>query len=177
MQTVGYHVAVSVDGFIAGPGGSLEGFLMTGDHVKDYLRVLHEVGTVIMGRRTYQLALDAGVADPYPHLETVVFSRSLREQPHAHVTVVGSDLCAYVARLRAREGKGICLVGGGQVAAQLLAAGLVDEVVLKVNPLVLGGGVPVFEGDLSRTRLDHRSTKVFANGVVVSSYGVLAADR
>jgi dihydrofolate reductase len=172
MQRVGYHVAVSVDGFIAEPNGGFGAFSMTGDHVKDYLATLREVGTVIMGRRTYQVALDVGVRDPYPHVDTLVFSKSLAESPHPHVQVVTGDIGARVASLREQDGKGVCLVGGGQVAAQLLAAQLIDELVVKVNPFVMGAGIRLFEGEFLLARLGHQSTKVFANGVVVSSYRV-----
>jgi dihydrofolate reductase len=172
MQRVGYHVAVSVDGFIAAPDGGFGAFAMTGEHVEDYLATLQGVGTVIMGRRTYQVALDLRVFDPYPFVDTVVFSKSLRESPHPHVQLETSDMLARVASLRAQEGKGVCLVGGGVIAAQLLSAGLLDEIVVKVNPFVMGAGIRLFEGELALTRLEHRSTKVFGSGVVVSSYRV-----
>lgn len=170
MQQVSYHVAVSVDGFIAAPDGGFGAFSMTGDHVKDYLATLRGVGTVIMGRRTYQVALDMGVPDPYPHVDTWVFTKSLRQSPHPHVQVETEDLCGRVASLRAREGTGVCLVGGGRIAAQLLAARLLDELVVKVNPFVMGNGIRLFESELAITRLHHQASKVFANGVVVSSY-------
>lgn len=172
MQRVSYHVAVSVDGFIAAPDGGFGAFAMTGDHVQDYMATLREVSTVIMGRLTYQVALDVGVLDPYPHVETVVFSRQPRESPHPHVQWEANDLLAHVARLRGSEGGGVCLVGGGRVAAQLLAARLLDDIVVKVNPFVMGAGIRLFEGEFALTRLEHRSTKVFSNGVVVSSYRV-----
>lgn len=172
MQQVSYHVAVSVDGFIAAPDGGFGAFAMTGDHVRDYLAMLRDVSTVIMGRRTYQVALDMGVLDPYPHVDTVVFSRSLRQSPHPHVQLETCDLLACVARLRAQEGNGVCLVGGGRIAAQLLAARLLDEMVVKVNPFVMGAGIRLFDGEFALTRLEHQASKVFANGVVVSSYRV-----
>lgn len=177
MQRIGYHVAISVDGFIAGPNGGFAAFLMTGEHVEDYLSTLRAVGTVIMGRRTYQKALDVGVTDPYPHVDTVVFSRTLATSPHPHVQVVSTDMCAYTASLRGREGNGVCLVGGGQVASQLLRAGLIDELVVKVNPFVLGVGIPLFEGELASVRLHHVASKVFCSGVVVSSYRVHDTTR
>lgn len=172
MQQLSYHVATSVDGFIADPSGGVGAFAMTGDHVRDYLTALRDVGTVIMGRRTYQLALDAGVVDPYPQVDTVVFSRAMRESPHPHVKLVTSEITRAVASLREQEGKGVCLVGGGQIAAQLLAARLIDEVVVKVNPFVLGEGIRLFDGEVRLTRLVHEATKVFANGVVTCVYRV-----
>lgn len=170
MQTVSYHVATSVDGFIAEGDGSFGRFLLTGEHVTDYLAALQEFGSVIMGRRTYQVALDMGVLDPYPHLDTYVFSRSMGESPHPHVRLVTGELGEFVATLRRQDGKGIYLSGGGQLAAQLLREQLIDELVVKINPIVLGAGIRLFEGQAAFARLAHVATKVFANGVVVCTY-------
>lgn len=172
MQKVSYHVAVSLDGFIAASDGGYGAFSMEGDHVADYLATLRSIGTLIMGRRTYQVALDVGVTDPYPWVDTVVFSRSLATSPDPHVKVVTSDMREYIAKLRQAEGTGVCLVGGGQIAAQLLAAQLLDEIVVKVNPFVMGEGIRLFDGPIALTRLEHRASKVFSNGVVVSNYRV-----
>lgn len=172
MQQVSYHVAVSVDGFIAASDGGFGAFAMVGDHVEDYLKTLRSVGTVIMGRRTYQVALDVGVTDPYPWVDTVVFSKSMSHSPDPHVQLVTAEMRAHVEHLRGHDGAGVCLVGGGQIAAQLLAARLIDEIVIKVNPFLMGAGIRLFEGELALTRLEHRSSKVFGNGVVVSSYRV-----
>ncbi len=170
MQTVSYHVATSVDGFIAEADGSFDRFLLAGEHVKDYLAALQEYGSVIMGRRTYQVALDMGVMDPYPHLDTYVFSRSMGESPHPHVRLVTGDLAQFVATLRSQDGKGIYLSGGGHVAAQLLREQLIDELVVKINPIVFGTGIRLFEGEAAFARLVHIATKVFVNGVVVCTY-------
>ncbi len=172
MQSIVYHVAVSVDGFIAGLGGALEHFPVTGDHVTEYLASLSTYSSVVMGRKTYQVGLDLGVFDPYPHLDTYVCSRSLRRSPHPHVTLVPDDPLRLLGELRARPGKGVYLAGGGELAAQALAAGLVDELILKVNPLVLGDGIPLFARGAGAAALSLVSTKVHASGVVVTRYRV-----
>lgn len=173
MQPVVYHVAVSIDGFIAGPGGAIDRFPMSGDHVTEYLAALAGYSVAVMGRRTYQLGLDLGVADPYPHLDTWVFSRTLGESPSPRVKVVSGDVAATVRRLREGEGRGVYLCGGGDLAAQVLAAELVDEIVLKVNPIVLGEGVPLFGPGAPPASLELLATKVHHNGVVVTRYRVV----
>jgi dihydrofolate reductase len=172
MQPIVYHVATSVDGFIAGPGGTVDRFSSAGDHVEDYLRDVASYSAAVMGRKTYQFGVDHGVTDPYPQLETYVFSRSLQRSPHPHVTLVSGEVTPVLERLRAGDGKGIYLVGGGILAKQALAAGLIDELVLKLNPLLLGDGVPLFEGGISSTGLVLRSTKVHHSGVTVLRYTV-----
>lgn len=170
MQAVSYHVATSIDGFIAEEDGSFDRFLLQGEHVKDYIAAISGAGSVLMGRRTYDVALKMGVLDPYPHLDTYVFSRSMAASPHPHVRVVQGEPGPLVANLRASDGKGILLCGGGHLAGQLLDAGMIDEVVVKVNPIVLGRGIGLFSEQVNAALLSHCATKVFGNGVVVTTY-------
>ena len=172
MQRITYHVATSVDGFIASSTGSVERFPVTGDHVDEYLAALATYSVVVMGRKTYQLGLDLGVADPYPHLETYVFSRTLTAAPSPRVRVVSGDVAAALRRLREQPGQGIYLAGGGEVAAQALRAGLIDELVLKVNPMAFGQGIPLFGQEAPPASLALRSAKVHDSGVVVARYRV-----
>lgn len=125
-----------------------------------------------MGRRTYQVGLDMGVTNPYPHLKTYVFSRSLTESPDPAVTLVSGDPVPVVRALKKEQGKPIYLCGGGDLAGQLFAAGLVDEVVVKLNPLVLGTGVPFAAALPEPLRLELRDTRVYESGVVFLWYDV-----
>ncbi|MGV3619313.1 MAG: dihydrofolate reductase family protein [Archangium sp.] len=171
MQPVVFHIATSVDGFIAGPGGAVDRFSYSGHHVTEYVAALANYSAVVMGRRTYQFGLDMGVSDPYPHLETFVFSRTL-SSPNPRVTVVSGDVAPTLRKLREKEGKGVYLAGGGELAGQALAAGLVDELIIKVNPIVLGEGVPLFGKGTPFTSLELRSTKTHSSGVAVLHYDV-----
>lgn len=172
MQPIVYCVAVSIDGFIAGPAGAIDRFSYEGDHVSDYLAELGRMSVAVMGRRTWQLGFDQGVINPYPQLETWVFSRSLAASPHPNVQLAAGDVGPVLTTLREQQGRGIMLIGGGVLAKQALAAGLVDEVVLKVNPFVMGDGLPLFERGAPATPLTLRSTKAHRTGVVVLRYGV-----
>lgn len=172
MRKLSYYVATSVDGFIAREDGSFDCFPSEGAHVQAYLDSLADFGAVVMGRRTYQVGLDMKVTNPYPHLTTYVFSRSLSESPDPAVTVVATDPAPFVLALKEEEGKPIYLCGGADLAAQLFAAGLVDEVVLKLNPLVLGKGIPFAATLPDPLRLELRDTRVFDSGVVFLWYDV-----
>lgn len=178
MRRVVYFVAASVDGFIAEPDGAFHRFPMEGDHVADYLDRLRSFGAAVMGRSTYEVGLRMGVRDPYPWMPTHVFSRTLpddRPSEAPNVTVHRGDPSAVVRALREEEGAPIYLCGGGRLAGALLADGLVDALWLKVSPLVLGRGRPLFDdaGVLPRV-LEHRTTRSYRSGVVLIEYDLVA---
>jgi dihydrofolate reductase len=158
-----YHVAMSLDGFIAREDGTTDCFPgdLQAEHVQDYLGSLAlAYDTVLMGRETYAVGLKAGVTDPYAPMDTYVFSRTLTESPHPRVHLVRDEAARFVRELKARPGKSwdlkgamqaldvqlgkdIYLCGGGALAASLFEEGLVDEVLVKINPVLLGSGKPL----------------------------------
>ncbi|MFH9663471.1 dihydrofolate reductase family protein, partial [Streptomyces sp. NPDC017248] len=90
------------------------------------------------------LGLDAGITDAYPHLRHYVFSRTLTKSPDAAVEVISTDPLEKVRELKTQDGKGIWLVGGAELAGALYPE--IDELVLKVNPVTIGAGIPLFAG-------------------------------
>lgn len=173
MRKLKYHVASTVDGFISREDGSYDFFPTEGDHIPDFVATLKtSYDTVIMGRRTYEPALKVGVTDPYAWLETYVFSRTMRESPNPRVKLVSEDALGVVKRLKEQEGRDIYLCGGGTFATQLLDAGLVDEVLIKLNPVLLGTGIGLTPRLRAVTNLELLSTKVYRGGVVLLQYAV-----
>ena len=172
MRELAYHVATSVDGYLAKPDHSFDCFAMEGDHVTDFIESLKGYDTVVMGRRTYEVGLKAGVDDPYPWMDTWVFGRSMKEAPSPRVQLVADDAAAAVRRLKERDGPPIYLCGGGAFAASLFEADLIDVVRVKVNPIVLGDGVPFAPGLRAVRGLALESTHRYESGVVLLSYRV-----
>jgi dihydrofolate reductase len=174
MRTVKYLVAASLDGRIAQVDGTFACFGSVGDaHVPDYLASLRRFDTVLMGRKTYQVGLDMGVTDPYPFLESYVFSSSIAGSPNPRVHLIAAEPAAFVRELKHREGGGIYLCGGAQLASALLDASLVDEIEVKLCPLVIGDGIPLFGSLINPVRLELLATKTYPNGVLLLSYRVL----
>ncbi|MCA9612907.1 MAG: dihydrofolate reductase [Sandaracinus sp.] len=170
MRPLHYLVAVTLDGFVADPDGGLDAFVMQGDHVDHYLASLRGYDTIVMGRKTYDVGRSHGVLDPYPWARTYVASRS-ETSPTPRVTFV-ADPIDTVRALRSEAGDApIYLAGGGELAATLQREGLIDEVHLKINPSLLGRGVPLFAPDV-RASLSLRATKTFESGVVLAEYVV-----
>lgn len=172
MQQLSYYVACSADGFIAHDDGTWQGFLETGAHVDDYLASLNHFDTVIMGRKTYEVGLQVGVTNPYPMLTSYVVSSTMTQSPDEHVQLVNDDPVAFTRTLKQQAGGPIYLCGGSTLASQLLQSGLVDKVILKVNPIVLGKGIPVFRDDTSTTHLNLIKTASYNNGCVWLHYEV-----
>lgn len=166
MRRLTYYVAATVDGFIAGPdGGDPSGqsfFPMTQDVIdfivthypetlpapaRDAMGIVDagEVfDTVLEGRASYQVGLEAGLDDAYPHLRHLVFSTTLSTVPGHHVELVTEDALNVVRKLKLEGGKDVWLLGGGRLAHSLLPE--IDRVIIKQNPAVIGSGVPMFAG-------------------------------
>ncbi|MDI1478717.1 dihydrofolate reductase family protein [Polyangium sp. y55x31] len=172
MRKLVYHVAITADGFIAREDHSFDCFLNEGPHVDDYLASWAGYGAVVMGRRTYDIGLKFGVTDPYPMMETYVFSRTLKESPNPRVKVIAEDAVGAIRKLKAEEGKPIYLAGGGDFAGMLIAEGVVDELLIKLNPLLLGAGIPLVSRLPAHVNLTLLSTKVYRNGVLLLQYAV-----
>ena len=167
MRDVTYFVACSLDGFIARLDESFD-WLFTDDDY-GYAEFYRSVDCVVMGRKTFDAALHF-VEYPYPGKRAYVFSRRAAESPIAEAEFVAEDPARFVKKLKLQPGGRIWVVGGGAIAAALLQAGLIDEMVLSVHPITLGQGVPVFERHGIETRWSVHSTRVFQNGLVQVTY-------
>lgn len=177
MRRVVYHVATSVDGFIAHPDGGVGGFLFEGEHIPDFLGSLtDDYDTVLMGRSTYEWGYTMGAVPGEPSykefgLVNYVFGRSLDFPSNDAITFVQGDAAATIAELKTADGKDIWLCGGAALARTALDAGLLDEVIVKVNPIWLGAGIPLFRGDGPIT-LRQTAAKTYSNGVGLQTYAV-----
>lgn len=165
-----YQVAVSLDGFIAGPNGEYDWIVM--DPAIDFAALFKEFDTAVMGRKTYEVASAQGGHGAMPGLEVVVFSRTLRPATHPGVRIVNDDPRTVVAALKAKPGRDIWLYGGGELFRSLLDAGLVDTVEVAVVPVLLGGGVPLMPpGAATKLTLSDQKT-LPASGIVALSYTI-----
>jgi dihydrofolate reductase len=174
MRKLKYHVATTLDGFIAHTDHTVNGFVAEGEHVTEYFASLkNDYDIVLMGRRTYEFGFQFGVTNPYPWLRQYVISRSMAESPDANVELVSENISLFVRELKEEEGKDIYLCGGGNLAARLLEEGLIDEIVVKLNPVVFGAGVPLFSEAAKQAALELNSSKIYENGVMLLTYKVI----
>lgn len=173
MRKVKYYVASTVDGFVAAADGSFDVFIQEGEHATDYVNFWQEVDVVLMGRKTYEVGLKFGVTSPYPNLQQYVFSRTMTEKPDPNVTLVRKNAAQVVRELKQAEGKDIWLCGAGDLAATLFEAQLVDELLLKLNPVMLGAEGIKLLGKVERpVKMELTNTKRYSNGVMLLKYDV-----
>jgi len=172
MHPIIYDVAVSLDGYICGPGGEISAFAHTGAVVDDYRARLSTYAVAIMGRATYEVGYAYGLKpgdNPYPWMAVRVYSDTLDLPAGSAVTVVRSgDLTD------PREGAGgpVYLCGGGAFAGSLLARGMIDRLRLKRAPILLGGGVRLFGEGGAAPVLTCLDTKTHADGYVYQEFAV-----
>ena len=169
-RRVRYAVAMSLDGFIAGPGGEADWILM--DPEIDFNAMYDQFDTIVMGRRSFEVMSGAGGGGSQPGMQVFVVSRTLRQEDHPNVTVV-DDPERLMAELRSKPGKDVWLWGGGSLFRSFAELELVDTVELGVMPVLLGEGVPLLSPPAMRVALKLTSHKVHARtGTLSLEYAV-----
>ncbi|MDG9682835.1 dihydrofolate reductase family protein [Streptomyces sp. DH18] len=190
MRKLTYFIACSIDGFIGDSSGDASAMMafvseeFLGFLKSEYPETISVEGrnmlgfqdaenqhfdTVVQGRRSYQLALDADIASPYGHLREVVASRTLTESPHPNVELIGEDPVARIRELKAEDSElDIWLCGGSQLAGELLDE--IDELVIKTYPVVYGVGMPMFGSGSGVTEFTLEGVRTFENGALVRTY-------
>ena len=175
-RPVTLYIAASLDGFIARRDGSIDWLPhpQAGGEDYGYAAFMAGVDTVVMGRKTYDCARELGDAASFPGRRCIVFSRRRGGLRRKGVRFVADEPAEFLRQLRTRNGGGIWLVGGGEIARECLEAGVVNTIVLTLVPVLLGEGVPLFLPRGGTTWLQLRASRSFAHGLVQLTYDVAA---
>jgi dihydrofolate reductase len=172
MRKITFGGANSLDNYFARKDNSVD-WLMWSDEMTpvmaDYWK---SVDTILMGRRTYEFALNQGGKSPYSSIKTYVFSRTLKENDNKDVEIVSENAVEFVRDLKYSAGKDICLMGGGNLAKTFFEADLIDEIGFNIHPILLGSGVPLFYEMSRQIDLELIDCKPFKNGCVLVTYRV-----
>lgn len=180
MRKVKYFVANSLDNFIARPDGGVDWLLNDGT---DYgmAEFFRSIDCMLLGRKTYEVAVGHNQpqrksrkakkkGSPSGGMKSYVFSRTLKAGPDDDFTVVSDNAGAFVRKLKNEAGKDIWLMGGGELAGSLLTEGVVDEISLNIHLVLLGQGIPLYQGVQLQLKLELLSTKAHKNGCVQVDY-------
>ena len=169
MRKVRYSVAMSLDGYIAGPNGEADWIIM--DPEIDFGAMFEQFDTFIMGRRTFEPMARVRRGET-TGVKTFVFSRTLRQQDYSGVMIVAEGVEETVAALRAEPGKDIWLFGGGTLFGSLLEAGLVDTVEVAIMPVLLGEWIRLLPPPAKERKLKLTGQKVYKTGIVSLEYSI-----
>ncbi|MDQ3095065.1 MAG: dihydrofolate reductase family protein [Actinomycetota bacterium] len=177
-----YSMGVSLDGFIAGPGGEIDWSAPDEELHRFHNQQTRELGAHLCGRRLYEEMAYWETADQKPSAPAhelefarlwkdtpkIVFSRTL-EEVEGNARLVRDGVAEEVAKLKEQPGKDLA-VGGAGLASTFMKLGLIDEYRLFVSPVVLGGGTPYFPALDERINLELVETQTFGSRVVYVRY-------
>jgi len=172
VRRVMYGGANTLDNYIARTDDSFD-WILHSPEANEFLKKMWEsLDTIVMGRRTYEVATRMGHGVGHTGITTYVCSRTLTEVAGKN-TELATDAVSLVKRLKTEQGKNIAVMGGGMLAKSLFEAGLIDEVGVNIHPLLLGSGIPLFCAMDRQVKLELLDCKSLKNGCVLLTYRVL----
>jgi dihydrofolate reductase len=185
MRSVTYSMAVSLDGYVAGPDGQFDWSIPDEEVFRFATDETRRVGVMLLGRKLYETMLywetagqDASLDDSelefatiWNPLPKVVFSTTL-PAVQGNARLASGGLAEEIERLRAEPGEGEIGIGGATLAAEAAALGLIDEYRARVYPVLVGGGIPFFPQRERRVDLELLETRTFSSRVVYLRYHV-----
>jgi len=180
MRTMFAFLMVSLDGYHETADADLSWHNVDAEFNDFAVEQLDEADTLLFGRRTFELMAgfwpgpeaaqdDSGVAERMNSYQKIVVSRTLTSADWAPTRVISDDVPAALRKLKEQPGRDIALLGSSTLAASLLDLGLIDELRIMVNPVVLGAGHPVLAG-ARHTGLELARRREFRSGNVLLTY-------
>ncbi len=173
MSTIALYSAYSLNHKIARADGSVA-WLDEIDHPEGEDYGYHDfyasIGTIIMGYSTFQQLLNWGIDWPYPDKKNYVITQKQEPVAHDMVEFVNSNPIACIQAIKRQSEAGIWLIGGGGKSTLLLNAGLIDQMILHIMPVILPDGIDLFEGQPHETKLKLMEEKKYPSGVLEAIY-------
>jgi dihydrofolate reductase len=178
MRRVVLQMGVSLDGFVAGPGGELDWGLPPEDQDVTAWKAdsVRRAGTHIMGRVTYEQmaahwpSATGPYAAPMNDIPKVVFSTTLEKAQWADTRIARGDLAEEIARLKREPGGDVIVHGGAAFVQALSQLSLIDEYRLVIQPVALGNGLPLFRDLPAPLRLELTEARTFPHGTAIHVY-------
>lgn len=162
------NLATSLDAFIEGAKGEIDWCFTDQDY--GMTTFLERVDTIFFGRKSYEQLLTLA-PDAFADKEKIVFSSTLKADKN--IRIIRDNLASEVQQILQSKGKDIWLFGGAELITTMLKAGLVDELMIAIHPMILGAGKPLLNGITNRVPLKLINTETFSTGLVQVFYEVL----
>jgi dihydrofolate reductase len=173
MRKVTFHVASSLDNYIARNDGAVDWILGGEEAASRMADFWKNISTVVIGRKTYEPVLKSGKPFPtFSGVKNYVLSRTLKENHDKNVEIINEDVVEFIRKLKAEEGKDIFIMGGGLLVKPLFEANLINEVGANIHPILLGSCIPFFYEISRQIDLELIECKPFKNGCVSVTYRV-----
>lgn len=181
MRKVLFFMLTSLDGYFEGPEQDI-GWHNVDDEFNDFaIEQLDSVDTLLFGRVTYEMMAsfwptpyaietDPIVAGKMNSMAKIVFSKKLAKAEWQNARLVKNHFAEEIKTLKQQPGKDLIIFGSSDLAVTFLQAGLLDEIRVLVNPVVLGSGKPLFKGINGKVGLKLLKTRTFRNGNVLLYY-------
>ena len=167
MRQLALILTASLDGFIAETDGGIDWLLAPPEEAPpDYLELFRSVDCLVMGSTTYSVSLQLdGGTDIFAGKDVFVFTSHDNLPALPGTTFVHGPAEQFVAELKKLVGGTIWLFGGGMLATALSDAGLVDDYLIVIQPILLGDGIPLWVTPHRRTKLKLVTARPWANGI------------
>jgi dihydrofolate reductase len=181
MRKVLFFMLTSLDGYFEGPGHEIDWHNTDEEFQEFAIEQTGQAGMLLFGRVTYEMMVsywptrqaiesDPIVAHLMNTLPKIVFSKTLTKADWQNTRLVKTDFIKEVSALKEQPGKDLCILGSSDLAVSFLEAGLLDEIRILVNPIVLGAGKHLFKGIQDRLKLKLLKTRIFKNGNILLYY-------
>ncbi len=172
---------ISLDGYFEGSNHDLDWHNTDVEFNEFAIDQLNDIDTLLFGRRTYDLMAsvwpteemkknDPVIAEKMNTIPKIVFSRTLEKADWENTTLCNNDLIETIQKLKAESGRDIAIFGSSNLCTSLIEHGLIDEFRFMVNPVVLGGGTPLFKNIKEPLSLQLIAERKFTNGNVLLVY-------
>lgn len=172
---------ISLDGFIARSNGDLDWHNVDKEFDDFAVEQLASTGMILFGRVTYDMMAafwptpgaiesDPVVAEAMNSLPKIAFSKTLQRADWSNASLAREIVAEEISALKREAGKDIAIFGSSTLVSAFSELGLIDEYRVMVNPVVLGSGIPLFDGMNRRFNLKLLKTRNFNSGNVLLYY-------
>jgi dihydrofolate reductase len=185
MRKIFAFIMTTLDGYYEGPDGEFDFWVLDEEFDEFAVEQLDEADTLLFGRVTYEgMAAywptpeaerdDPEVAARMNRLAKIVVSRTLAGAEWSNTRLIRDDVTEALTTLKQQPGKDVAILGSSDLTVNLVRMGLVDEVRIMVNPVVLGAGRSVFRTAGGRIGLKLLRSRAFTSGNVLLYYEPVA---